>query len=79
MMYYAPVTYASPLTAAGACAPVHLCNGLRHMFVACVPAAEVAACISIVEGDLLQVPLRDATVVYAYLLPQGGLSAILLP
>jgi hypothetical protein len=38
----------------------------------CMPAADVAASISIVQGDLLQVPLQDATVVYAYLLPQGG-------
>lgn len=57
--------------------PVRLCT-CAMACVTCVPAAEVAACISIVEGDLLQVPLRDATVVYAYLLPQGGLSAILL-
>jgi hypothetical protein len=37
-----------------------------------MPVADVAARISIAQGDLLQVPLHDATVVYAYLLPQGA-------
>lgn len=40
-------------------------------------AGPLQQCVAIKQGDMLDVCLHDATIVYAYLLPKGVLPSLL--